>query len=148
VHTCVWLCDAADVHTCVRLCDAGDVHTCVWLCGAVIIIHVYVIVRTCCYSAHVHVLMCRRYAHVHVITWHNYCYAHVCCCATLRRSDSTDKCNIVMTCWYQIYASEHNEEGTFLLFESVHFLFFKHFWILLVGPSVGELNLVWPSVGE
>jgi hypothetical protein len=49
------------------------------------------------------------------------------CCATMTSSDSTDKCNIVMKFWYQIYASEHNEEGTFVLFESVHFLFLKYF---------------------
>jgi len=51
----------------------------------------------------------------------------VCCCATITSIDSTDKCNIVMKFWYQVYASEHNEAGTFLLLEAVHFLFWKYF---------------------
>lgn len=63
-------------------------------------------------------------------------------CVTVISSDSNDKCNMVIKFWYEINASDHNEEGSFVLFESTHIFFILEVFLNITpGTIYKEINL-------
>lgn len=65
----------------------------------------------------------------------------MCGCAAVTSSDSTDKCIMMITFWYQIYASSYNEDGTFLLLASVNFFILEVFLSITAGTIYKKINL-------